>query len=50
MPPLVSASTRAPRAAASWTAANPTPPDAPVTSTASPFAIRARSSMPIAVP
>ena len=39
------ASTVAPRALASWTAAEPTPPEAPVTSTVSPAATLNRVSM-----
>jgi len=42
---LVTAMTRAPRTFASWIAAEPTPPDAPVTRTRSPAPTPARVSM-----
>ena len=47
---LVTATTWAPRQQASWTAAEPTPPEAPVMSTRSPALQDARCNMFSAVP
>ncbi len=47
---LHTATTRAPRATASWTAARPTLPEEPVTSTVWPSRTSPRSSIPSAVP